>query len=34
MFEEKDYIIQISKLKNGENIYNLHLNKELFEKFD
>ncbi len=34
MFERKDYIIQISKLKKGDNFYNLQLNKELFENFD
>lgn len=34
MFEKRDYIIQVSKMKRGENLYNLLVNKELFESFD
>jgi uncharacterized metal-binding protein YceD (DUF177 family) len=34
MFEERDYIIQISKLNRGENRFEYKINKELFDYFD
>jgi len=34
MFERKDYIVHIGKLKKGENFYSLLVSKELFESFD
>lgn len=34
MIERGDYIIQISKLRQGENLYEIHADKDLFEEFD
>ncbi|MCF0210291.1 MAG: DUF177 domain-containing protein [Bacteroidales bacterium] len=34
MFEKKDYVIEISKLRKGENQAHLLIDKKLFEEFD